>query len=86
VLTKDVVLVVGLRLGCLNHALLSARQIERDGFRLRGWVANRIDPGMPVWQENLDTLMQRMPAPLLALLPWAGAEAPEAAWNLGPTS
>jgi len=83
VLTRDVILVVGLRLGCLNHALLSARQIERDGFRLRGWVANRVDPHMPVWRENLETLVRKLPAPLLATLPWRAVESPEPAWNLG---
>ena len=85
-LTLDVILVVGLRLGCLNHALLSARQISRDGFRLRGWVANRIDPEMPVWKENLATLEARLPAPLLAVLPWGVECADAVQWALDPMS
>ena len=64
----DVILVVGLRLGCLSHALLSARAIAADGCRLTGWIANRIDPGMPYAQENIDTLRARLAAPLLGVL------------------
>ncbi|UXI68661.1 dethiobiotin synthase [Tahibacter amnicola] len=60
-----VVLVVGLRLGCLNHALLTARAIVADGCELVGWIANRVDATMPFAEENLDTLQQRLPAPLL---------------------
>ena len=64
-----VVLVVGMRLGCLNHALLSAAQIRRDGLELAGWVANRIDPAMLRFEANLQTLRERLDAPLLATLP-----------------
>jgi len=85
-LTLDVILVVGLRLGCLNHSLLSAQQIHRDGFRLRGWVANRIDPEMPVWRENLATLEARLSAPLLAVLPWGEDNANAVQWALDPMS
>src|SRR5574337_760761 len=65
-----VVLVVGLRLGCLNHALLSARAIRSDGLRLAGWVANAIDPGFERRAENLATLERSLNAPLLAFVPW----------------
>jgi dethiobiotin synthetase len=85
-LTRNVILVVGLRLGCLNHALLSAQQVQRDGFQLCGWVANRIDPDMPVWQQNLATLERLLPAPLLAIIPWAPTERPAIRWQQLPTS
>ncbi|MDE2108585.1 MAG: dethiobiotin synthase, partial [Gammaproteobacteria bacterium] len=65
-----VVLVVGLRLGCLNHALLSARAIRSDGLHLAGWVANAIDPGFERRAENLATLERSLNAPLLADIPW----------------
>ncbi|HEV2540917.1 MAG TPA: dethiobiotin synthase [Frateuria sp.] len=64
-----VVLVVGLRLGCLNHALLSARAIEADGCRLAGWIGNRIDPAMAALEDNLATLRELLPAPCLGVLP-----------------
>lgn len=67
-LSLEVILVVGMRLGCLNHALLTADAILRDGLRLKGWVANQLDPSMPVYTENLETLKDSMPAPLLAEL------------------
>lgn len=69
-LTDQVILVVGLKLGCINHALLAERQIERDGFRLVGWIANTLDPEMPVLQENIDSLRASLAAPLLKTLPW----------------
>lgn len=78
-LDLDVILVVGLRLGCLSHALLSARAIAADGCRLVGWIANRIDPAMPYAQENIDTLRARLPAPLLGVLDHAPDGAAEAA-------
>jgi len=77
-LALPVVLVVGLRLGCINHALLSARAIEADGCRLLGWVANRVDPHMALAEENLATLRERLPAPCLGELPWASAPEPRA--------
>ncbi len=64
-----VILVVGMRLGCLNHALLSAAAVEASGLKLAGWVANRIDPAMPVFEENLRTLEKRLAAPLLGVVP-----------------
>ena len=65
-----VILVVGLRLGCLNHALLTAEAIQARGLALAGWVANRIDPAMPHWQDNVAALQQRLPAPLLGTTVW----------------
>lgn len=61
-----IVLVVGMRLGCLNHALLTQEAIEARGLRLAGWVANRIDPHMARADENLHALRLRLGAPLLA--------------------
>lgn len=61
-----VLLVVGLRLGCLNHALLSAEAIRARGLTLAGWVANRIDPAMAAPDDNIAFLRQRLSAPLLA--------------------
>nr|WP_281722434.1 dethiobiotin synthase [Nitrosomonas nitrosa] len=65
-----VVLVVGLRLGCLNHALLTAQAIQASGLPLAGWVANQIDPAMARLAENIDTLQQRLAGPLLGVLPY----------------
>jgi dethiobiotin synthetase len=64
-----VVLVVGMRLGCLNHALLTSRAIASVGLRLAGWIANAIDPAMQAPEENMATLLARLPAPLLGRLP-----------------
>lgn len=64
-----VILVVGLRLGCLNHALLTAEAIERRGLRFAGWIANRIDPAMTHMESNLDTLRERLRAPCLGVVP-----------------
>ncbi|WP_201314735.1 dethiobiotin synthase [Dyella sp. EPa41] len=72
-----VILVVGMRLGCLSHALLSARAIATDGCRLVGWIGNRIDPDMAAVEENLATLRQLLPAPCLGVLPYG--EPPQAA-------
>ena len=63
-----VILVVGLRLGCLNHALLTTEAILKDGLRLAGWVGNRIDPDMTAVDENIATLRQWLPAPCLGIL------------------
>ena len=61
-----VLLVVGLRLGCLNHAELTAREIRRSGLPLLGWVANAIDPHMARREENVSMLTSRFGAPPLA--------------------
>jgi dethiobiotin synthetase len=68
-LRLPLVLVVGLRLGCLNHALLTAEAIAARGLRLAGWVANRIDPQMAAVDDNIATLARRLPAPLWAEVP-----------------
>ncbi|MDT8410187.1 MAG: dethiobiotin synthase, partial [Wenzhouxiangellaceae bacterium] len=60
-----VILVVGMRLGCLNHALLSARAIAADGIELAGWIANFIEPDFAEAEANLATLVERIDAPLL---------------------
>ena len=71
-----VVLVVGLRLGCLNHALLTAQAIEAAGLELAGWIGNEIAPRMPARDENIAALRTRLGAPLLGILPYM--EAPDA--------
>ena len=65
-LGTPVLLVVGLRLGCLNHARLTADAIAARGLHLAGWVANRIDPGMLRGDDNVAELCTLIPAPLLA--------------------
>lgn len=65
-----VLLVVGMKLGCLNHALLTVREIERSGLKLLGWVANCIDPHMQYQQENILYLQQVLTAPCLGVLPY----------------
>lgn len=72
----DVILVVGLRLGCLNHALLTAEAIAARGLRLTGWIANQIDPEMPHQADNVQALQQRLSAPLLGVVPWMSVVAP----------
>jgi dethiobiotin synthetase len=69
-----VILVIGLRLGCINHALLTAEAISTDGLDLAGWVANQIDPDYPRLEATLDTLRTRLQAPMLAYIPWLDQE------------
>lgn len=69
-LSIPVILVVGMRLGCLNHALLTAEAIRRDGLSLAGWVSNQIDPDMPAYKECLTTLEQSLSAPCLGHIPF----------------
>jgi len=69
-LQLDVILVVGLRLGCLNHAFLTAEAIAARGLRLAGWVVNQIDPAMPHQAANIEALRERLSAPCLGSLPW----------------
>ncbi len=68
-LDLPVILVVGLKLGCLNHALLSAAQISASGCALAGWIGNTVDPAMRLQAENIETLTRLLPAPLLGILP-----------------
>jgi len=69
-ISDDLLLVVGIRLGCLNHALMTVRQIEQDGFKLSGWIANRLDPDMLMAAANINTLVTRIEAPLLGTVPF----------------
>ncbi|MFZ3123699.1 MAG: ATP-dependent dethiobiotin synthetase BioD, partial [Acidovorax sp.] len=64
-----VVLVVGLRLGCINHALLTAEAVRARGLRLAGWVANTVDAAMPHVADNLAALEAGLSAPFLGHVP-----------------
>ncbi len=66
-LDTPVILVVGMKLGCLNHALLTAEAIQQSGLSLHSWIANCIDPNMLHLQSNIDTLKHRLQAPMLYL-------------------
>lgn len=77
-LALPMVLVVGMRLGCLNHALLTAEAIAARGLKLAGWIANHIDPQMEAATENVRALEQRMPAPLVARIAFADEPDPKA--------
>jgi len=69
-LQLPVVLVVGMRLGCLNHALLTQEAIHARGLKLAGWVANGCEPHMSCFDENLASLQTRLQAPLLGVVPF----------------
>jgi len=69
-LALPVIMVVGLRLGCLNHALLTQEAIAARGLRLAGWVANQIDPHMHAVEDNVATLSARIAAPMLGMVPF----------------
>lgn len=73
-----VVLVVGLRLGCLNHALLTAARLQERKVRFAGWIGSVIEPEMAKLDENIATLRKRLPVPLLGVLPHEDAENPSA--------
>jgi dethiobiotin synthetase len=77
-LGMPLVLVVGMRLGCLNHALLTAEAIRARGLTLAGWIANRVDPHLLCPQENLAYLRGHLGAPLWADLPFSSAPDPRA--------
>ena len=86
-LALPVVMVVGLRLGCLNHALLTQEAILRRGLRLAGWVANLVDPAMPEQGANLATLRARLMAPMLAHWGWdPQAQPDQLAMDLPPVA
>jgi dethiobiotin synthetase len=76
-----VILVVGLRLGCLNHALLTAESIARHGLRLRGWVGNSVEPHFERREENIATLRARLAAPCLGTFCHAPASTAAAVAN-----
>lgn len=69
-LNLPVILVVGIRLGCINHALMTAGSIKAAGLNLVGWVANRMDPNMTVLEENIATLKAMIKAPCIADVAW----------------
>ena len=71
-LDLPVILVVGLRLGCINHARLSLEAIRADGLRVAGWVASQVDPDIAEAEANLATLRAHLTAPCLGVIPWLG--------------
>lgn len=77
-LQLPVILVVGVRLGCINHALLTAEAIARDGLALAGWVANVVDPATARLDDNLATLAERLAAPCLGRVPRLAQASPAA--------
>ena len=76
-LNAEVVLVVGLKLGCINHALLTAQAIRSDGLKIAGWVANTIDEDMLRLDENIDTLKQLIDEPCLGVIPRLAEKSPQ---------
>ncbi|MES1989036.1 MAG: dethiobiotin synthase [Pseudomonadota bacterium] len=66
------ILVVGMRLGCINHALLTVEAIQARGLKLAGWIANEIEPNFAMFDENLSSLQQRIDAPCLSVVSWQG--------------
>jgi dethiobiotin synthetase len=78
-LKLPIVLVVGMQLGCINHALLTVEAIQARGLTLAGWVANQIDLSMVMFEENVESLSARINAPLLSTVSWRG----EAEFNIG---
>lgn len=81
-LALPVVLVVGMRLGCINHALLTQEAIAARGLQLAGWVANRVEPGMSHAEANIETLCKYLDAPLLGTVPYEPHHRPEAVAHL----
>ena len=75
-LNTPVILVVGMRLGCLNHAVLTAEAIRHDGLQVVGWVANQVDPQMAEVEANIATLRERLPGQFMGHVPWIQAAAP----------
>jgi dethiobiotin synthetase len=67
-----IILVVGMRLGCINHALLTVAAIEARGLKFAGWIANTLEPDMDMFAENLASLRQRIAAPCLSVVGWQG--------------
>jgi dethiobiotin synthetase len=75
-LQLPVIVVVGLRLGCINHALLTKLAIEAHGARFAGWIANTIDPMMERLEQNLETLTQLLGEPPLTVVPYLRVDSP----------
>ena len=69
-LNVPMILVVGMRLGCINHALLTVEAIQARGLKLAGWIANEIEPNFTMFDENLSSLQQRIAAPCLSVVRW----------------
>lgn len=67
-----IILVVGLKLGCLNHSFLSYENIKSRGLSFAGWIANHVDPNMLKQTENIETLTNRLGAPPLGIIPYNG--------------
>lgn len=74
-LGTPVILVIGLRLGCLNHALLTAAAIKQHGLKFAGWIGNQLDPTFQAMNDNIQTLQERLEAPCLGILPFQNAAA-----------
>jgi dethiobiotin synthetase len=77
-------MVVGVRLGCLNHALLTSLAIRARGLRLVGWIANSVDPTMACQDENVAALERLLSAPRIASMRWGYADVPE--WSASGVS
>lgn len=73
-----VILVVGVKLGCINHAMLTAQAVQQAGLRLAGWIANDVVKPGKRHREYMATLQRLLPAPLIGEIPWL-ADAPETA-------
>lgn len=71
-----VILVVGVKLGCINHSLLTLEAIQRSGAVIAGWVANCIDPAVESLEANINTLRHYLPAPLFGVVPWQAQPGP----------
>lgn len=69
-----VILVVGMKLGCLNHTLLTYYQLQKSPLQIAGWIANCFDPNMRALQENIDTLKEKLPIPLISVIPFQPAK------------
>ena len=67
-----VIVIIGLKLGCLNHALLTVKTIEQSGLTIAGWVANHLQHDMPYVEQNINTLKEFIDAPLLGTIPFLG--------------
>ncbi len=76
-LRLPVILVVGIRLGCLNHAMLTAKAIRAADLELAGWVANCIEPQVALFDANIQALRERIPAPLMGVIPHFDSDSPE---------
>jgi dethiobiotin synthetase len=76
-LDLPVIMVVGLRLGCINHALMTEACIGLSGCRLAGWVGNLVEPDMAAQSGNIDSLRTRLSAPCLGVVPWLNNPSPD---------